>query len=190
MQITGKMIGSSLTAKSSPNEIAQALIGLRNTAEKARSRLMLELLHVEQNVFPHRDDWGHESFDAFLKAHEIVRPDVYREWVAGLEVTADAELAMALGTNVVRLIARVPEPRRPEYMANMLATIKDKGAEPSEGAARAQAVHCGMKVESLAAKRVGEVERLRARVAELESENLKLRRELAKAKKGTRKRAA
>lgn len=174
-----------------PSDIVDWLIGLRNAAERARTTLMLALLHVEEVVFPTRSDWGHESFDSWLKSHEIVRPDVYREFLAGFEsMGRDAQLALTLGSNVVPLISRVPQPRRSEYIANTLAIIKDKGAEPSSGAARDEARKCGMEIVSLASKRVTELESLRAENSRLRAENLKLKSELAKARRAGSKTAA
>jgi hypothetical protein len=187
VEITQAMVGVQLDASAPPTQWAELLVGLRNAAERARTRLMLTLLYIEQHVFPQRDDWGHESFDGFLKAHEIVRPDVYRDFVAGLEALGDAELAERLGVNVVHMMPRVPKDRRSEYVANMLAVVRDKGAEPSAGAARDQARHCGMLVTNEAAKRVSELETLRLKCARLEQENAKLRREVAKLQKGQKK---
>lgn len=166
-------------------DIVEFLMAYRVARDEAQFDLMKALLYVETNHLDKITEWGHESFDSFVKANNFCRPDVYRDFTNGLgAIGGDIDVADAIGYEGVRSAAHVPADGRDGYIELLLQQVKeDKGKRPSRGAARYAAVKYGAPVESKSLGRAAEVKRLREENKALRAEVDKLRKENAKLRK-------
>lgn len=180
-------IESMLNADATQDQVVQALMRFRRARDEAQVAMMRALMWVERHFSDRLASWGLDSFDGFVKHYDFCRPDVYRDFVAGCEAIGNEDLADSIGVEAVRLAPKVPEDRRPLFLAAMQESAASSGKLPSSGAARYEAGRQGMVIESRALSRSRELDQLRAENKVLRSENAKLRRENGrlKAKLGT-----
>lgn len=160
--------------KLSEDALVRRLMRFRLARDRSQTELMCALMWAEENYTDKiKDEWCYGSFDAFIKAHDFCRPDVYRSYVRGFEAVADPKVSDVIGYYGTVVAANVPTAGRPKYLAMLFERAKANRKQPSNGSARAAAVECGMKVKTRALGCATELDKLR-------EENQALKEEIRK----------
>jgi len=177
MKITTAMIGLEQLA-SDEMSLVEHLKALRADMDRARARFMMTLLYVEQNFADQLAEWGHESFDAFIDAHELCRPAKYRSFVSGTDAIGDAKIVEDIGVDATQIAATMTsDETRSKYLATVLQFRESKGVSPSRQVLKDYANRIEERTIEPKALSVGR------QLATLRAENQKLRAELRRAER-------
>lgn len=136
----------------------------RREAEEAEARFFVVLWHVEQE---RPDVWGAAgaTFDMFLQTHHCCQPARYREFVAGMDKTSEADV-VAIGVDAARVAAKMNPEAVPAFVAQCKDFAEVNGVKPSEQTARDYAKRL-QQPEPRPVAQANELRTLRAENAEL-----------------------
>lgn len=95
-------------------ELIQHCIGLRRALERDEARFFLGLVAVEEHHMQLLRDNGCDTFDMFIRSHELCRVERYRAFSSGLRALGDRERAQALGAPAVIAAAKLRDASRAE----------------------------------------------------------------------------
>lgn len=174
---------------------------LRNAFERDEAKFFLGLVEIERTSMETITLAGHETFEVFLKRHELCEPTRYAKFAKGLALTT-REKAEKMGTHAVMALASARKPQNvPKFEAAVIAWQEERGGvAPSRETSHRILRQVDPREEVPQVTRtVTEINRLRAENSELQlvkkqaeksltlaEENKALRAELQAAKKRIR----